>query len=338
MRLLRATPWLALLLSSTTALATPASPAEGPTADRAPGTATVTGTNAQEGAADGAPTPSPPGPARGAPDQPAPPAPPAQPAPATGPTSRTTPGPSVHAPLPAIVALDGGDWDVLSGWLAARIANARAGQREIVRVPVVRRGLGWGCECPEHYLGVSTTGNELSLGWLALDLDPAVGEPPPSPEGSVLLAEGWFTGRTEQEDLRNDDGEPEEWLYTLDELHVARLRPLRSGDRERLAVVLSPPESTRTVEPLADGRPWVLVTGSAPLTDPKSETWAKKRLDALTTAGVAAAEALDSRRLPELWCCAWIVSAGRYATEEEAKAAAKALKKKGVKATVRRGF
>lgn len=270
-------------------------------------------------------------------------APPTAPAPAAEAAPADSPAAPASKEAPpskpgAVVTIDEADHPTMTAWLAARLASARAGKREIVRVPVVQRAQGWGCECPTYYLGLSVTGNELGLGWLSLDLEAGVSEPAATVEGAVMLAEGWFTGQTLREDLRNEDGEPEDWLYTLDELHVTRLRPLRSGDRERLEVVLGPPESTRTVEPLADDRPWVLVVGSAPLTDPKSEAWAARLVHKLEKAGFPAAEAIDSRRLPEMWCCARVVAAGRFATQPEAKDAQRALAKKGFKPMVRRGF
>lgn len=245
------------------------------------------------------------------------------------------------APEPLAVPLDDGEEerDAAVAWLKARIANAKAGRREIVRVPLVARSMGWGCRCPAHYLGLDPYGDVLGLGWVAPDPEPGVSVSIVHlSEGDVFLVEGWFTGKTVTEDLRNEDGEPAEWLYRLDELHVARARPLRAGDRQELRVVLPHPAAAEAVPPLADDRPWVVIAGSADLTHPRHAERAAKLAERVRKAGFPDVEVLDSRRLPQLWCCASIVVAGRFRTEAEAKERAAALRKKKLKPTVREGF
>lgn len=240
-------------------------------------------------------------------------------------------------PLPTRLSIEE-DGERAAAWVQERIANAREGRREIVRLPVTLRSLGWGCRCPEAYVGVDPDGNVLGAGWLELDAEPGVTLPAQGREGAVALVEGWFTGETAKEDLRDEHGEPEEWLYTLDRLHVTRARPLRSGDAQELRVALGPPESTRAVERLADARAWVVIAGTGDLGAPQTASWAQKLVDRLRDKGFAEAAALDSRALGELWCCAVVVIGGRFETQAQAQELARAMKEKGFQASVRRGF
>ena len=240
------------------------------------------------------------------------------------------------------VALDDGDpaaREAAVDWLAERLRNAREGRPEIVRLPVALRSRGWGCPCPDAYIGVDPNGNIFSLGWLRLDVrGDAGGGLKESETGAVVVAEGWFTGAVSQEDLRSDPSEPEDFVYALDHLVVARTRPLRDGESAKLEVVLGHPATSEPVTPLRDDRPWFVVAGSAPLSAPNHAERAQKLADKVKRAGVEDVEIIDSRRTELLWCCADVVVAGRFATQEEAKERVKALRKHRLKSYEKKAF
>jgi hypothetical protein len=228
-------------------------------------------------------------------------------------------------------------------WVEARIAHARGGRREIVRVPLVRAGLGWGCRCPPFYLGENPFMNPIDR-WIAVTTAPGLTLPPGGRPGWVQVAEGYFTGATRKLDLRGRDGVPQEWLYTLDEFHVMALRPARGGadgiveEDRRLHLLLSGPEAARRVTPLADGRPWLVVAASEPLEAPGGEARAEKLRRTLVQAGLGGAEVLDSRQTPRLHCCYRVVVAGRFASREQADAAVTTARARGHRAYVKQGF
>jgi hypothetical protein len=136
----------------------------------------------------------------------------------------------------------------VSRWIAERARRSRTGRRERVRIPLVHRSDGWGCICPEYYIGLSTgtTGTET---WIeprferrSLRLR----------KNTIVLAEGYFTGTRPRRDLRSSREEPEEWIYRLWEFHVTRVRKLPDNHDfyneeapENRVVVLSPSLSTR---------------------------------------------------------------------------------------------
>ena len=110
-------------------------------------------------------------------------------------------------------------------WMEERARRARRGRPERVRFPLVRRSTGWGCICPEYYIGLSTatTGGGT---WV----EPRFRRPLARPSRNVIvLAEGYFTGRRLTQDLRNSSGEPEEWIYKVWEFRVTRVRLLPPG-------------------------------------------------------------------------------------------------------------
>lgn len=224
-------------------------------------------------------------------------------------------------------------------WLAERLRNARAGQRELVRLPIAIRSVGWGCPCPKAYIGQDPNGDIFSLGWLQIEaLDGTDLETTGGEAGAALVAEGWFTGGTVKEDLRSSPDEPDDFIYTLDKIVVARTRPLRDGEPAELRVVLSHPAASEPVTPLSDGRPWLVIAGTVPFTATNHAARAEKLAASVRQAGFEDVEAIDSRRADRLWCCADVVVAGRFATKELAQERERALRKKGLKPYVKQGF
>lgn len=110
----------------------------------------------------------------------------------------------------------------VSRWIAERARRSQTGRRERVRIPLVRRSDGWGCICPEYYIGLST-GTAGGETWI----EPRFDRPSLRlRKNTVVLAEGYFTGRRPRRDLRSNREEPEEWIYRLWEFRVTRVRLL----------------------------------------------------------------------------------------------------------------
>lgn len=141
----------------------------------------------------------------------------------------------------------------VSRWIAERARRARTGRRERVRVPLVHRSDGWGCICPEYYIGLSTgtTGSET---WI----EPRFEQPNLRlRKNTIVLAEGYFTGSRPRHDLRSSREEPEEWIYRLWEFHVTRVRKLpddhefynEEAPENRVVLLPSSPSTRRKSDP-----------------------------------------------------------------------------------------
>jgi hypothetical protein len=110
-------------------------------------------------------------------------------------------------------------------WMAERARRSRAGRPERVRIPLARKSTGWGCICPDYYVGLSTATTGGST-WV----EPRFTRPTARPSRNVIVvAFGYFTGGRVTRDLRNSSGEPEEWIYQLWEFRVTRVRLLPEG-------------------------------------------------------------------------------------------------------------
>lgn len=107
-------------------------------------------------------------------------------------------------------------------WMMERARRSRKGRPERVSFPLVRKSAGWGCICPEYYIGLST-GTTGGSTWV----EPRFTRPLARPmRNMVVIAEGYFTGRRLTRDMRNSSGEPEEWIYQVWEFRVTRVRLL----------------------------------------------------------------------------------------------------------------
>lgn len=99
------------------------------------------------------------------------------------------PGPMrPHAPdheLDAAAPIDAHDEEGMRAWIAERVAAARAGRRERVRLPVTRHG-PFGCDCPPFAIGWDTDNGPFY--WVAIVDLTSAGIPP-----GVWL--GWVDGR-----------------------------------------------------------------------------------------------------------------------------------------------
>ncbi len=110
--------------------------------------------------------------------------------------------------------------DSVQYWMEERVANATEGIHEVVEMPFVVRSLGWGCLCPDHYIGVSPFTQE---GPFIHPVSPA-NFPVSDRDGHSLVVTGFFTGKWVEEDYRDENGEPEEWLYKLPEFKILSWR------------------------------------------------------------------------------------------------------------------
>jgi|GEM_PF-2501336 len=115
--------------------------------------------------------------------------------------------------------------DSIQNWLEQRISNANKGIKEKVEMPFAVRTLGWGCMCPDNYIGISPNVQEGP--WIA----------PKAPKnfpvsdtiGYSLIVTGYFTGKWKEKDFRNKDGEPQEWLYKMPEFNIISWRENKLG-------------------------------------------------------------------------------------------------------------
>ncbi len=110
--------------------------------------------------------------------------------------------------------------DSIQGWVDQRVENAKNGHREIIETPFVVRSFGWGCLCPDHYIGINPGMQEGPF----LHVKAPKKFPVSSEFGHSLIVTGYFTGAYVEEDFRDEHGEPEEWLYTLPEFVVLEWR------------------------------------------------------------------------------------------------------------------
>ena len=102
--------------------------------------------------------------------------------------------------------------DSLDIWVKTRVASAAKGKPEMVEMPFVARCWGWGCMCPDYYLGVSV--GVLDGTWVYPVATPK-DFPSSDSLGHSMIVTGYFTGKWKDVDLRNEDKEPAEWLYHM---------------------------------------------------------------------------------------------------------------------------
>lgn len=120
-------------------------------------------------------------------------------------------------------------------WLKERIENTQNGKVEMVSFPLAVRSLGWGCLCPVYYIGVNP--NMAEGPWIYVHSNKKF--PESTREGLSLTVEGFFTGKNIEVDLRNEDGEPEEWLYIVPEFEVTRFKKNKKGEASPAPRIIS---------------------------------------------------------------------------------------------------
>jgi hypothetical protein len=135
------------------------------------------------------------------------------------------------------------DGEGVAAWIAERATSARAGTRQFVRIPLAYQSTGWGCRCPQNYVGGSPDEHAGGNTWLSVVNDSGGPLPEPPSEmvedgdesyernlGQVLSVDGYFDGETVEEDLREGPDGPEEWVYQLHVFHVTRVNERLEGD------------------------------------------------------------------------------------------------------------
>lgn len=93
--------------------------------------------------------------------------------------------------LDAATPVDIHDEPAMHAWLAERIARAHAGERERVRLPIVRRSASFGCDCPPY--AIAPTADNGPFYWIAIVDLTGAGIPPGEWVGVV---DGRFTAET----------------------------------------------------------------------------------------------------------------------------------------------
>ena len=222
-------------------------------------------------------------------------------------------------------------------WIAKRLKRAGQGKAELVRIPIAYRSMGWGCPCPDVYIG---TGTDAAEGpWISLSKT-SKGSPGAYNErwGTVVIAEGRFTGKRLIIDLRDGPDGPEEYRYEALEFEAWRMHRFnhKRDSEGTMQVLLASPESRRAVPLMTDSRPWLVVAASVPAVDKRASARAEKLRARLVRKGYANAEVLDTRATPLLRCCHRVVVAGRFVDAKAAHALARAVRRKGFKSAYAR--
>lgn len=270
------------------------------------------------------------------------------PSPASAAASAGLPAVTFSAPREAPIPIDGD----LRAWVRKRWQNAKAGKREMVRIPVTHR---WGgSSTPAVFLGawdnVLMGGDGLSIEWGPGTIKLTPSDYLHAPQN--LVVEGWFTGEAviQKQDLTYDPLVGDTFTFHATRSRVAAKVPhpvprspnsllgALEVDAERVEVLLPPPESLREVSLLQDGLPWFAVVASLPLLDTDVDAHAAKTRADLVAMGFERAEIIDSRQATGLFCCYRVVLGGRFASEGEAQAAVAKAKKAFPMAYVRKGF
>jgi hypothetical protein len=122
------------------------------------------------------------------------------------------------APLPTSISLADPKVEL---WMDARLAAAKGGKVERVRMPIVRKGKGWACACPNDYPGQGSASNPLNL-WLKLTLPKGMR---PLAAGQMILAEGTF-GQSREHVVAGTE------QYDLYPFTILRSKPMQSGEDE----------------------------------------------------------------------------------------------------------
>jgi hypothetical protein len=106
--------------------------------------------------------------------------------------------------------------DSINQWVETRVKLAKKKMHETVEMPLVVRHKGFGCTCPDHYIGISPIMKE---GPFIAPIVPK-GFPVSDTVGYSLIVKGYFTGKSIKKDMRRRKNDPAEWIYTLPEFTI----------------------------------------------------------------------------------------------------------------------
>ena len=117
--------------------------------------------------------------------------------------------------------------------------------------------------------------------------------------------------------------------------HVLRFKEL-SRSREAQHYTMSLPAGFQQPQtaPFSDGPQYGVMIANFFMTDTKARENAEKALEQVVSLGYENAVLVDSRQIPPLWCCSWVVLIERFDDKKQAKALVKKLDKKKVKNVV----
>jgi hypothetical protein len=121
----------------------------------------------------------------------------------------------IQAKAQIITYSDMAQADSVDSWLDQRVENAKNGQHEKVEMPFVVRCTGWGCACPDYYIGVAPSVQDGPF----ISAKAPEGFPDVDSKGYSLIVTGYFTGKIVKVDLRGKYG-PEEELYHIPQFKV----------------------------------------------------------------------------------------------------------------------
>lgn len=137
------------------------------------------------------------------------------------------------------------DGEAVGRWVSQRVARARAGHRDTVRLPLVFPSEGWGCICPDHYIGSDPNAHAGGDTWLKIEnhsgaefpaiptrtMDDFNGGHYEASEGMVVRVDGYFTGDVERINLEGQRFNVV--VFRVTRIHNRMLR----AERARVALV-----------------------------------------------------------------------------------------------------
>jgi hypothetical protein len=223
-------------------------------------------------------------------------------------------------------------------WISQRAQIAKSGAPELVRVPIAFRPPG-STDAPQSFVGTTPARHNGGNTWVEILADPGLKLPEVPASGKVVVAEGYFTGKSLTPKALKKRNLPA-WLGQIWEFRLLRYRDFSPSAEDRsVQVVLDGAAFKKKVPPLGDDRPWIVVVESVPQQEGSARQLADEKLGAMRAAGFTAAEVLDSRQAPLIFCCTYLVAAGRYSSQREAINVARAVRSRDLgNAVVRQGW
>ncbi len=217
---------------------------------------------------------------------------------------------------------------IRKNWVLSMAAQASKGKRSIIRMPLYPN-VGWGCEVPSIWVAtgdfnpdvafIVPTGDTQHVDRCeqCFDLEDEQRGPCEDRHCSMQV-EGYFTGTSTT---------PTEGCHEIGyEFHINR-STTRGGTPTRYLLGLAAGAAEPDGPPIDSGPAWGVMFANAFRNDPKALPRAQAKHQAVVDAGHTTAQLLDSRRIPTLWCCSWVVLVERFEHEKGARALARTLGK-----------
>jgi hypothetical protein len=222
-------------------------------------------------------------------------------------------------------------------WLDRRLAAARAGRREIVRIGY-SVGAFYACSCPTDYLcyqkypvvfdyDARLHADDL---WRGMVPDPSH---PAETSGRTGTVEGWIE-KDQKSEWYGEGGERKLWKQVVFVPWHASA-DTSSGGATVVAVL---DDDELFVPRLHDDRPWLAVVATLGYEQPHVDDEAAAVRARAVAAGFPDAEVIDSRQTDALLCCSRVVVAGRFPSKADADRAVATASRKGLKGYVRKAW